>query len=81
MGVAEGEQEIQRDLLHSAPPHGIDYIKRRGALAQPDNRAGDRLIEMLVESGLLVIATTPLENELSESRRRIAFVLTICPMN
>src|SRR5262245_29015776 len=49
----KSELSIQRDLLLSAPVHGIDQIKLRGALAQVDNRAGDRLIQMLVESGLL----------------------------
>jgi hypothetical protein len=63
----KGELEIQRDLLlPSAPRDGIDLIKLRGALAQLDNRAGDRLIEMLVESGLLRDMTAPLDTGLPQ---------------
>ena len=54
MAVGRGrkEPEIQRDVLRSAAAC-LDQIKLRGALAQFDNRAGDPLIAMLVESGLL----------------------------
>jgi hypothetical protein len=62
----KGELEIQRDLLLSAPPHGIDQIKLRGTLAQLDDRAGDRLIEMMLDSGLLEGFTVPLDNGLPQ---------------
>ena len=45
------ELEIQRELLRSAPENGIDLDRLREALATMDDRAADRLIEMIAESG------------------------------
>jgi hypothetical protein len=60
------ELAIQQDLQSSAPERGIDLIKLRGVLSQMDNRAGDQLIKMLVESGLLQESTMPLDNGLPQ---------------
>jgi hypothetical protein len=56
------EREIQRDLLRSAPENGIDLDGLRAALAMMDDRAADRLIEMIAESGFLQDITVPLDN-------------------
>jgi hypothetical protein len=60
------ELEIQRDLLRSAPENGIDLDGLRASLAMMDDRAGDRLIEMIAESGFLKDTTAPLDSGLPQ---------------
>ena len=62
------ELEIQRELLRSAPENGIDLDRLREALATMDDRAADRLIEMIAESGFLKDITAPLDNGLPEPK-------------
>ena len=60
------ELEMQRDLLRSAPENGIDLDRLREALATMDDRAADRLIEMIAESGFLKDITAPLDSGLPQ---------------
>jgi hypothetical protein len=60
------ELEIQRDPLRSAPENSIDLDGLREALAMMDDRAADRLIEMIAESGFLKDTTVPLDNGLPQ---------------
>ena len=62
------ELEIQRDLLRSAPENGIDLDGLREALAMMDDRAADRLIEMIAESGFLKDITAPLDSGLPQPK-------------
>ena len=62
------ELEIQRDLLRSAPENGIDLDRLREALATMDDRAADRLIEMIAESGFLKDITAPLDSGLPQPK-------------
>jgi hypothetical protein len=55
------ELEIQLDLLRSAPENRIDLDGLRAAVATMDNRAADRLIAIIAESGFLHDTTVPLE--------------------
>ena len=62
------ELEIQRDLLRSAPENRIDLDRLREALATMDDRAADRLIEMIAESGFLKDITAPLDSGLPQPK-------------
>jgi len=62
------ELEIQRELLRSAPENGIDLDRLREALATMDDRAADRLIEMIAESGFLKDITAPLDSGLPQPK-------------
>jgi hypothetical protein len=62
------ELEIQRDLLRSAPENGIDLDGLRASLDMMDDRAGDRLIEMIAESGFLKDITVPLDSGLPQPK-------------
>ena len=62
------ELEIQRELLRSAPENGIDLDRLRDALATMDDRAADRLIEMIAESGFLKDITAPLDSGLPQPK-------------
>ena len=62
------ELEMQRDLLRSAPENGIDLDRLREALATMDDRAADRLIEMIAESGFLKDITAPLDSGLPQPK-------------
>jgi len=60
------ELEIQRELLRSAPENGINLDRLSEALATMDDRAAERLIEMIAESGFLKDTTVPLDNGLPQ---------------
>jgi hypothetical protein len=62
------ELDIQRKLLRDAPKNSIDIGELRNVLAELDNRQGDRLIEILVESEFLKDTTVPLETGLPQPK-------------